>query len=575
MIIENKSHYHNRFTRAMNIVPETDSFAFESSKRQAYAQRLYWHMTYTQNCNGQAFFYTFTYNENAIPKFLGRNCFNYDDVRTICNGTIYKSLRRNYGTQLDYFCACETGEGGVTHADKCFGYTPKRGAGNNPHYHVIFFLTPAKNSKKPYKKIDAFAFRELCRKCWQYQTDDKGNIISCSDWKQSKYGHVQEGNNLGLVNSSDCFSYVSKYVTKDSASKSLDKEVKIYYYNKIKHTGITNACLYCYYLRLKELIPSYTKYMFFRDFHLDDYSFWRNNSSNKNNGYATFIKGYDLDLDTRLSELNDYFINTYLPEMTTLKYREYHNQHGCKTRTSKSLGAYGIEFVRNQTTNPKFTIFQHNTPESCSPCLYYMRKLYYDKFYCNETDCTLYVLNDLGITLKLNQIESKISSQVEQLRTACDFFTQPNNSDYANYLHFPANSISDLFKLNDSDRLFRRYAIYNLVYRYRSFSPNDFICLGPSLDIDDIKLDYEQFLHSTPYVLDFDNNTVCQYVSNYRNHLISFASYPEFASYHSAFAKLDDIFTQYGMIRSDIKKHEFEQKGNLKKKLNALRFAIF
>lgn len=40
---------------------------------------------------------------------------------------------------MKYICACEAGEGGTAEHHK-------RGLGNNPHYHFIFFVTPVDKS---------------------------------------------------------------------------------------------------------------------------------------------------------------------------------------------------------------------------------------------------------------------------------------------------------------------------------------------------------------------------------------------------------------------------------------------
>ena len=87
MLVPNNTHYFSLYSRTFNSVPDTNSFFCDSSKRNGYFQRLYYEYLYTQKVKGQTFFYTFTYNDKSIPKFLGHNCFSYDDIRYIT--TVY------------------------------------------------------------------------------------------------------------------------------------------------------------------------------------------------------------------------------------------------------------------------------------------------------------------------------------------------------------------------------------------------------------------------------------------------------------------------------------------------------
>lgn len=172
-----------------------------------------------------------------------RHCFNYEDLRTLTNGAFKKYLLRHYGTELSYFSACERGEG-----------KGKRGYGENPHYHLMFFLTPTKKElyhsekyiydyykigpkkgqpkyknhkvRTVYKPIPPKDFRNLIRKYWQ------GTELS---WKETdpqafKFGIVQEGENLGLVKDYRACTYVSKYVCKDATQIKKDK----YFHSRIR-----------------------------------------------------------------------------------------------------------------------------------------------------------------------------------------------------------------------------------------------------------------------------------------------------------------------------------------------------
>ena len=232
MKLLNKTHYHDQFTRIYNEVPDDDSFAFESSKRISYQQRLYWEFEACKMMKGKTFFYTFTYNDNALPKYMGLPVFDYSHVRKLTNGRIQKELLRKYGYECHYAIFPENGEGGESH-----NYKGKRGKGNNPHYHAVFFLFPRlmRDEKGsiilPLKRdlsvsqpreITALKFRELVRSVWQYSTtlvkDEQGKWMHkdvYTDWKNARFGHCQEGSNLGEVKNEDPFGYIAKYCTKD------------------------------------------------------------------------------------------------------------------------------------------------------------------------------------------------------------------------------------------------------------------------------------------------------------------------------------------------------------------------
>ena len=171
MLVENRSHRTSVYNRTYASVPDTNSFFFQSGRRRAYAQRLYFEYLYTQKVNGTTYFYTLTYNDKSIPHyFKDRPCFSYADIRLVTNGALSKELERKYGSRLRYFVACETGEG-----------KGSRGAGKNPHYHCIFFVQPLHDKEgKPitegYIPIQPLDFRRIIRRVWQGTENDYVNF---------------------------------------------------------------------------------------------------------------------------------------------------------------------------------------------------------------------------------------------------------------------------------------------------------------------------------------------------------------------------------------------------------------
>lgn len=56
MIIENRSHRTNIYSKTFHDVLDTNSFAFQRGRRLAYTQRLYFEYMYTQKVKGTTFF---------------------------------------------------------------------------------------------------------------------------------------------------------------------------------------------------------------------------------------------------------------------------------------------------------------------------------------------------------------------------------------------------------------------------------------------------------------------------------------------------------------------------------------
>ena len=118
--------------KVRNSFSSSESYLARKSKIEGYESRLYWQYRYCQDVGGQTFFYTLTYSDKNLPEMYGQPCFDYEDLRDLFTGGFRKMLLRKYGTTFKYFVGAELGDG-----------KGSRGFGNNPHYHVLFFLEPA------------------------------------------------------------------------------------------------------------------------------------------------------------------------------------------------------------------------------------------------------------------------------------------------------------------------------------------------------------------------------------------------------------------------------------------------
>lgn len=563
MIIPNKSHYYNEFSKYCNKVLDKNSFEFESTKRNGYFQRLYFEYLYTQKVNGITFFFTLTYNDKSIPKFLNYNVFSYKDIRYITNGALSKRLLREYGASLKYFCACESGEG-----------KGKRGFGNNPHYHFIFFVQPANDF---YKVVPVNVFTNWLKELWLGTT----NRI---DYRSAKYGIVKEGKLGAVVTNSSAFRYCAKYCIKDSYQLNVENDVYKYFYNKVLSDGFDLNCLYNYYKCF-----DFNKYEFWQEFKLSLYhDFLKYNPTLSIKDWIFFNCKCGADI---LKHLDDWFKSFYVPRLTDKYFNDFLNNHSGKVRCSKLLGSYGFNFVKDISFNPHFEIPSSKGYLIQKPCLFYIRHLYYDTFKCPVTGNVLYRLNDSGIELKMNQIDSNIdklySKTLENLSFVCDnhFYIPSKHSSYDSsdldkYLHsignvsFSCSVLSDKCSLHQSLLSFEnyydivfRYCVYTLIYKYRIIGEFSSLALTSDCLSDEYKSDYYEFLLSSIQLINYDNCSIYQYWNRFNNYDI--LNHPAFAPYRDYFDYLDCLNDSVNSYRSDIKKQKFNEDSKFKKLHNA------
>lgn len=224
IVIRNRSNYFDYSKDKTHIrLNNPNSYKFACSKEMAYKTRLYYEYKYTESVGGQSFFYTLTYNDAHIPKdpFLGLPCFDYKDLARFLNGGFKKQLERKYSTKLKYFVGAELGDG-----------KGKRGLANNPHYHVIFFLTPKDSS---YKVISPLELRHLVRLYWQGADQSQQWI----DYNKFELGLAKEGSyNLGKICDFRACVYASKYVTKDVSLRKREPSIKAVQFAKYVKDGV-------------------------------------------------------------------------------------------------------------------------------------------------------------------------------------------------------------------------------------------------------------------------------------------------------------------------------------------------
>ena len=545
MVIPNSTHYFNEFTRAYNCVPDSNSFSFQSSKRQGYFQRLYYEFLYTNKIGGQTFFYTLTYNNKSIPKFLNYNVFSYDDIRYVTNGKLSKVLLRKHGSRLKYFCACESGEGkGI------------RGVGYNPHYHFIFFVQPKHdNDNKPiydgYNPILPDDFRKLIYEIWQG---------SCHyiPFQKAKFGIAREGRNCGVVFSPDAFKYVSKYCLKENEWLEFETKVSRYYYNECKSKGIDYSVLYDYYYYLRRN-SAFTRHQFIDEFNLRQFNRLRKQ------GNVTLDVWLKYSVDSEVSSaLYEWFNDVYVPAYASYYLNEFKRLHSPKVRCSKSLGAFGLENISYVVGVPKFFIPRKDGYSIQNVALYYYRHLYYDVYVCPVTGNPLYRLNSAGIEHLVNTLPQRINNYSERVLQVLR--TLSIDSSY----HVDNTFVTDLLQMDNLNWFLRLYSVYHFVYQYRSYLFNVF---NPRIDSNlfyyDIESDYNEFLKYSIFFLDYDDNKCYLVRQNYDYAVLSFDNHPVFQPYVDKMNKLDELLSIYDACISEQSKQDFERKSSHLKRLKA------
>lgn len=162
--IKNRSLHYDGTQPMYFYVPCGKCYECMKAKRNEWYVRSY----YEWKTSACAFFYTLTFNNENLPKYLGKSCF---DKRLI--QLFIKRLRARlsqYNIKLRYIVTSEFGE---TYA--------------RPHHHALFFLN---------KKVNVYYFYKIIQESWQY-------------------GFVKSGDDSGLITSYRGIQYVVKYVTKD------------------------------------------------------------------------------------------------------------------------------------------------------------------------------------------------------------------------------------------------------------------------------------------------------------------------------------------------------------------------
>lgn len=566
------------------------SYKSKCSKTDGYEARLYWHYKYLETVDGQAFYYTLTYNDASIPKYFGMNVFDYEDLRDLLTGGFRKRLLREYGTIFKYFIGAELGEG-----------KGSRGMHNNPHYHVLFFLEPDPKCQFEYVKITPEDFRHLVKMYWQGFDETRDGF---RDYRTAKYGIAREGLNCGLVMSFAACVYCAKYVTKDAALKMFESKVSYFLRERARESLRHDETFFRDFFRTviyeKFNIPASAD---LSKWSMSDHELLMAHFGDKFQWavdlYGTtevlvrfhefacfeFIKKYDL-----WNEFRE-FRKQRLDEIVAVGVSEYRNRYCNKPRISHGVGDYVLEQLLDKD-EPLLPIPSKDGVKYRPLSLYYYRKLFTQVISPIEPGCKvgekpkrlspIRIINPAGVNYRLKMLERNIQRVSDKamcnlrlLEHDSELYARIRESNINTDVFLSFESVQSLIKQylygNETNQsacvaAFRDYAIFKLVYEGRFFSTSrsELFCSG-SLRSLDFRSDYERFLIPSYYSVSRDDLRLSRFVEDGCMGYLPYSEHPYFLRYRSFFSLLSLLADYFSCQNDNYNEKASEERRKIKK----------
>lgn len=551
----NNTRFRSDDAKEYNSFVNGNSYSAISAKQDGYSARLYVAYEETKRMNGFTCFITLTYNEKALkarqakPECYNQICFDYEDLRsTILHGDFYETITDKYGYEMKYFVGCELGEG-----------KGKRGANNNPHYHALIFIRWKQNEETgeliaPKQTLTPELVLHYAKLDWQgfdVKTD------GWHDYKDAKYGICSESEDGILVESDKAIKYVAKYVTKDIATKEMEKEVY--------------QCIY------NELLSS-DDYYLIRYWNTPIHSEQVNEETGElveQDAYPERDLAQDAQYDSLLEDLAD---------KAGVAYRKWKNRYSMKVRISNNLGiSIYHELVGVDCNTHRPYILVPNDDEMLAKQdlpLYFYRRMYYGYDYYTYYDkhgekkrSTHYFLNSLGVSqheLELpNRIEYKVKKVNKYYNALCSMTDEQAEKIGTGFAEYKTLDF-------DKDTIFMNYAIYSLIYKYRTYDDTDYVD-NPFDTIPDINplADYHRFIlpckKRTDNMDAFGKNDNTPFFSG----RTSYRKHPCFACTIDIFDFLDDLIDFMDCQRDNKNTKDYEERKRIKQAHNAQKYTMY
>ncbi|QCS35909.1 replication initiator protein [Capybara microvirus Cap1_SP_22] len=496
MLVSNPTNYVTPWQPVMLDVPNVRSFTYLSSLQRSYYIRSYYEFLETKNRNGKTIFLTFNYNDNAIPSIYGIPCCNNDHIHYLLrNSSFIKWVRQHF--DFSYIVCTEFGEG-----------KGKRGKGNNPHYHALFYLCHKDNSQVT--PLDCAEVLSYIRKIWQ------GNPYKASsknDPRKFKFGKVEESEKGLIVNDFHAANYVSKYATKDKETKCIIRKILNAHYNDCLHK-----------VELDESI-NHTRLSLVDPFVMPGTTF--------NDKVDIMVKQ---DAQILYDETLPTIKKTFLP----------------KVFMSKGFGSSASKYI---TDDFKMPILTHKGTIYVTLPYYIYRKTFYD-VKKNANGNVIYVLNNVGTEYRKN----RLSKDIRDLYSKCisilhNSDTLSNNDSeediYANKIRHLHHSLKSHVSAPFLDPM-HAYASYKYIYQYRCFEGLEF-----PLDLND---DFALKLLPGYYYGEFSNSPILTYKELTKSNWHPFSEHSSFVPLIPLFNVLDKYFDLVGIQLDDARYKRYLRK---------------
>lgn len=541
--IPNRTNYFNPDgTRTYVRFSSPDTYRSRQQKIEGYENRIYWEYRWCCDNSGTTYFYTLTYNDKAMPKYEGQNCFDYADLRYLLNGAFKKTLLRKYGTNFKYFVGAELGEG-----------KGSRGMHNNPHYHVLFFTYPDEQYHK-FEQITPEEFRHLVKMYWQGCDETRDGF---RDYRDFKFGVAKEGDNLGVVTDYRACTYVAKYVTKEAKLRYFERKVRLnvrnYWYNDMKVTD-DNTVKERFWNEF--LVPAMSPFIKGEVPEMSDTEIFAE--------YA-YLSSIWTDASTPAEMVTEilrecpeirfqyhWFVNQLVEEEVRLAVNEYRNRYCNKCRCSQGLGDYALKFIDDEE-NPRIKVPSKKGFKYRPLNLFYYRKLFCDVVK-DDAGQNVYVLNEKGVQYKLSHLPEQLEKTSSRVKANVASLTRElyekmlksdvNEGVTMTYEQFIANMN------NKDEKIYDDYAKFKIIYEDRWFKVGSTDCENYDFPILNPIGDYECFLRPAIYEVPYSSVRCSNFIQAPDYGYLPYAAHPDFLPNMRLFGVFD-LYDEYLACQSD------------------------
>lgn len=455
-----KSSTDNPSRRCSVFIPSSGSYLDKLQYQRGIVTRCSYEYDDCISKGGIAYFVTFTFNDNALITLTdanGNKCnfASNSSFRLLMINHVNNRLKRDYDCSVKYLCTSELGEA-----------KGSRGLYNNPHFHVIYFISPLhKSSSVP----SPSEFESLLREYWcgpQFS-------LKKGDPSKYRYGILSYSDQGAVVKSHSAIVYVAKYVTKDSVYKFKFNQLKSCIRNLlisdlqsyISHQNyLVNSALAFHDSNL----PGLADFVSSTSSCLDPRSFSSFLKSTRNKllslrEFTSFIQHITSVIRSRCLTVSSPLLDVWSHQICTFLAKYLLP----KTRISNNLGLSALNDIKDLShpTLPYRTVKgvrQFNLPT------YYYRKLFYDveTLKTPEGYKVRYKPNKLYIDIHCDFV--LYSSSV--LKSANDLYSKVTANQFSIYsltfdTEFHSSQVLHLSEISLDNCI--DYVIFNKVYRGR------------------------------------------------------------------------------------------------------------